>query len=149
MKKNILIFGLLITALLVLFQLGKFQLFRGNINVEMIIAVVSILFFFLGLYFSKNWKNSRNNTVKQSINYLKLKELGISDREHEVLKALVNGLSNKEIGEQLFVAESTVKTHVSNLYSKLNVNRRPQAILKAQELHLVENSEIGTKVLPN
>ncbi len=137
MKKNILTFGLLITALLILFQLSQYQLIQGDMRTEVIIAVISIVFFFLGLYFRKKWKTSGEATSNQGVNYSELKKLGISDREHEVLQELVKGFSNKEIGEKLFVSESTVKSHVSSIYSKLEVKRRPQAIIKAQELGLV------------
>lgn len=52
----------------------------------------------------------------------------LSPREIEVLKALVDGLSNKEIGEKLFISISTVKTHIINIYSKLGVKNRVEAV---------------------
>ncbi|MBO9598156.1 MAG: response regulator transcription factor [Cohnella sp.] len=57
-------------------------------------------------------------------------------REEEVLKALVRGMSNKEIAEELFISEMTVKTHVHRLYAKLGVKRRGQAIALAREIGL-------------
>ncbi len=47
------------------------------------------------------------------------------------------GLSNKEIGEKLFISESTIKTHVSNLLVKLNAKQRTQAIKIAKELRVI------------
>jgi LuxR family maltose regulon positive regulatory protein len=61
----------------------------------------------------------------------------LSEREVEVLRLVVAGLSNREIAEQLFLAIGTVKKHLSNIYGKLSVNRRAQAIARAGELNLV------------
>jgi len=61
----------------------------------------------------------------------------LSVRELEVLALMAEGLSNREIGERLFIAEGTVKNHVSNVLAKLGVRDRTQAILRAQELGLL------------
>ena len=67
----------------------------------------------------------------------KLKELTITPREHEILGLIAAGLSNREIGDKLFVSENTVKTHSSRLFEKLSVNRRVQAVQKARHLRLI------------
>jgi LuxR family maltose regulon positive regulatory protein len=61
----------------------------------------------------------------------------LSERETEVLRLVAAGLSNREIAEQLFISLGTVKTHVHNIYGKLDVGSRAQAIARAQELHLL------------
>jgi len=61
----------------------------------------------------------------------------ISERELEVLRLIAEGHSNQEIADRLVVALSTVKTHVNNLYSKLDVTNRVQAVSRAQELNLL------------
>ena len=61
----------------------------------------------------------------------------ISPREQEVLRLMSAGYSNREMAIKLSISESTVKTHVGNIYYKLNVNSRLQAILYAKELKLV------------
>jgi DNA-binding CsgD family transcriptional regulator len=66
-----------------------------------------------------------------------LEKLNISQRELEVLQYLARGLSNEEIAGQLFVSLNTVKTHLSNLYFKLDAKRRVQAVEKARALGLV------------
>jgi DNA-binding NarL/FixJ family response regulator len=56
---------------------------------------------------------------------------GLTVREQEILRALSKGFTNKEIGESLFISDKTVKTHLNNIFRKLNVTRRLQAILYA------------------
>ena len=59
------------------------------------------------------------------------------ERELEVLRHLAHGLSNREIADTLFITEGTVKNHVSNLLSKLEVRDRTQAVLKGHSLGLL------------
>jgi len=61
----------------------------------------------------------------------------LSKRELEVLQLVAEGLSNRDIAERLFLATSTVKVHTRNIYSKLNVHNRTQAVTRAQELGLL------------
>lgn len=58
----------------------------------------------------------------------------LSDREREILRLIAGGSSNREIAEALFITEGTVKNHVTNILSKLDVRDRTQAALKAREL---------------
>ena len=62
----------------------------------------------------------------------------LSDRELEVLRLLTRGLSNLEIGQQLFLSEATVKTHVTRVLGKLGVRDRVQAVVLAYESGLVQ-----------
>jgi LuxR family maltose regulon positive regulatory protein len=61
----------------------------------------------------------------------------LSDRELDVLRLIAAGLSNAEIAAQLVIATSTIKTHINNIYGKLNVRSRTQAVARARELHLI------------
>jgi LuxR family maltose regulon positive regulatory protein len=61
----------------------------------------------------------------------------LSERELEVLRLLAAGLSNKKITEELFISLSTVKTHIRNIYSKIDVHSRTNAIIRAKELGLI------------
>jgi DNA-binding NarL/FixJ family response regulator len=65
------------------------------------------------------------------------KEEKLTQREKEVLQCLVEGLSNKEIGEKLFISDKTVKIHVSKIFRKLNVNSRSQVVIYAVQNQLV------------
>lgn len=60
----------------------------------------------------------------------------LSEREREILRLISQGASNREIADKLFITEGTVKNHVSNILSKLDVRDRTQAALKARELGL-------------
>jgi DNA-binding NarL/FixJ family response regulator len=61
----------------------------------------------------------------------------LSERELEILAVLAAGASNREIAQQLYITEGTVKNHVTNILGKLGVRDRMQAALKARELGLV------------
>ena len=135
MKKTILVFAALILALLVLFQLSTYSVVSGNLNIEIIIVDIALVFFFIGMYLNK--KRSQQPSVSTEINQKNLQNLDLSKREYEVLQAIALGFSNKEIADQLFVSESTIKTHVSSVLTKLNAKRRTQAIQIAKELQIL------------
>lgn len=67
----------------------------------------------------------------------------LTDREQEVLTAIARGLSNLEISESLFIGAATVKTHVSNILSKLAIRDRAQAVVFAYESKLVTAGDQG------
>ena len=83
-----------------------------------------------------------SGVVKEKINQQKHRkpELydNLSKREMEVLKILAQGFSNQEIADQLFISLKTVKTHVSNIFNKLEVNDRTQATIYAIQHKLVD-----------
>ena len=135
MKKTIIVFSLLIIALLILFQLSKFSVLSGDLKIETTIAIVAVIFFFIGVYIHK--KSYKKPTPNNEIDKEKIKALEITSREYEVLKHISEGLSNREIGERLFVSESTIKTHVSNLLLKLNAKRRTEALKIAKQLQII------------
>ncbi|APZ45685.1 LuxR family transcriptional regulator [Polaribacter reichenbachii] len=136
MKKTVLVFSLLILAILLLFQFSKYALISNDLQLEIIIGLIAIVFFFIGIFIHK--KSLQKPVVSSSvINQKKIKELEISNREYEVLQKIAEGLSNKEIANDLFVSESTIKTHVSNILLKLNAKRRTQAIQIAKAYKII------------
>ena len=136
MKRIVLVFGIVIICLLALFKISTYYWVSGGLEAQWIIAALAIIFFAVGAWITNNNKNSRPKTAFTRDQNMVAK-LAISKRELEVLDALAKGHSNKEIGALLFVSESTVKSHVSNLLVKLNAKRRTQAINIAQQLNLV------------
>jgi len=135
-KKTILIFSSLILAILLLFQISKYSLATGNSSSEWVIATVAVIFFVIGVYLNKKSLHKTTSSDVE-IDQKKIDALGLSKREFEVLNGIASGLSNKEIGEKLFLSESTIKTHVSNLFVKLNAKRRTQAVQKAKALQII------------
>ena len=77
-------------------------------------------------YFQKTFKEETNNTAatENLLQYL-------TQREEEVLELLTQGVTYKGVAQQLFISETTVKTHVNNIFQKLQVNDRTQAVLYA------------------
>jgi DNA-binding NarL/FixJ family response regulator len=65
-------------------------------------------------------------------------EVGLSKRELSILEQLESGASNQEIGKRLFLAEQTVKFHLTNIYRKLGVSTRTEAVHNAYERGLIE-----------
>jgi DNA-binding CsgD family transcriptional regulator len=153
--KRVLFYGLLGGALLVLLRALEYQYFVLAYPGEIYGGLVAAIFSALGVYLGVQWARSRLRevTVIKEIpvpvpvpppesgpfapDAGRLKELGITPREHEILGLIAEGLSNREIGERLFVSENTVKTHSSRVFDKLGVNRRVQAVQKGKELGLI------------
>jgi DNA-binding CsgD family transcriptional regulator len=147
--RRVVFYGLLGGVLLVLLKVIEYQYFVRAYPGEVYGGLVAAIFAALGIYFGRQWSHHREVTVIREVEVRvpqggpfvldagKLKELGITPREHEILGLIAEGLSNREIGERLFVSENTVKTHSSRLFDKLGVNRRVQAVVKGRELGLI------------
>jgi DNA-binding CsgD family transcriptional regulator len=136
LKQVIIAFGLLITALLVLFNVAeRYNVNGGNQN-GIWIAGFSILFLVIGIILSRKLFQKTVTITKSTagLDIAKLQIKGLSKREAEILVLINNGLSNLQIADQLFISEHTVKKHVSNIFLKLNVERRTEAIKRAIEL---------------
>ena len=135
MKKTILIFGMLAFAILALLQLSQFALISGDVTIELVISGIAIVFFVIGVVIQKRFR--KEETIQKQVDQKQLEAIGLSKREYEVLLEMASGHSNKEIAAHLFVSESTIKTHVSNVLLKLDAKRRTQAIQKAKELQIL------------
>ena len=72
----------------------------------------------------------------------------LTDRETEVLHSLTQGINYKQISKLLFISESTVKTHINNIFTKLSVNDRTQAVLYALK-HGIESIAKKPDLLKN
>ncbi len=135
MKRTVLIFGMLALAILALLQLSRYSLLSGDLMIELVISGIAIVFFIIGVFIQKRFK--KVEVISQEIDQKQIEIIGLSKREYEVLLEMASGYSNKEIAERLYVSESTIKTHVSNVFTKLDAKRRTQAIQKAKELQIL------------
>ena len=145
MKQTVIGFGLLVFAVLILVQLAKFSHFQSNLTVEVWIVIFSVLFLALGFFLSRKLSAPTVITEKViieqqphfAVDKKQLEKLNLSKREYEMLQLINDGLSNQQIADKLFVSENTVKKHVSNLFLKLDVERRTEAIKKGKELRII------------
>ena len=145
------LYGLVLALLAGLMTWAKYRFLLVDHVFEIYGLIIAVVFVGLGIWMGL--RLSRPKTiVKQEIVIKEvqvragvvspvdpkvLQELNVSERELEVLQCLARGLSNEEIAGQLFVSLNTVKTHLSNLYFKLEVKRRTQAVEKARLLGLI------------
>jgi two-component system, NarL family, response regulator LiaR len=142
MKRTILIYSAVLAVLVFLLKFVEYRYFVRDLSLEFYVGLVAILFTGIGVWAGLKITGKKTVVVTQAatdfkVNEDQLRQLGISKREYEVLELLARGLTNQEIGDRLFVSLNTVKTHLSNLFIKLDVKRRTQAIQKAKELHLL------------
>jgi two-component system, NarL family, response regulator LiaR len=141
--KRVLLYGAAGGILIALLKLIEYQYFVRTFPGEVYGALVALIFTGVGLYVGLRSVKPRE-VVREvrvagpfAVDARKVRELGLTPREHEILGLIAEGLSNREIGERLFVSENTVKTHSSRLFEKMSVSRRTQAVVKGRELGLI------------
>ena len=135
--KRIILYGLAGGVLIALLKYLEYQHFVRAYSTEIYGGIVALIFTAVGIYFGMRLTKKVEKGGPFVLNQEKLKELGLTPREHEILALIAAGLSNKEIAEKLFVSENTVKTHSSRLFDKMDVNRRVQAVQKGKDLGLI------------
>ena len=145
MKKHILIYGLCGGALILLLKLVEYRFLVVEHSIEIYGGLIALLFAGLGIWLGLKLTKTRETIVVKEVrvtepftlNEPRLRELGITRRELEILELIARGLSNREIAEKLFVSENTVKTHSSRLFDKLSARRRTQAVQLGKEFGLI------------
>ncbi len=134
--KIILGYGLLLAAAAFALEWLQYQYFLKSYSAEIYIVLIAFGFAALGI-----WIGIRLTAKSDGAAFLRndaaIASLGISPREMEVLSALASGQSNKEIARSLSVSPNTIKTHIANLFEKLDVDRRVRAIEKAKFLRII------------
>src|SRR5689334_8065965 len=118
-------------------------------SIEIYIGCIALIFTALGIWLALKLSKPKIETVviekevyiARDENFVPdaslISRLEISKRELEILNLLAQGHSNDEIAARIFVSLSTVKTHNQNLFAKLDVKRRTQAVEKAKRLNLI------------
>lgn len=144
--KQIVLYGLILGLLLVALKMLEINLIVIRHSFEVYAGIVALLFCIVGIWVGIKFVNvpkpqkivvevqgTNNWKVEEKI----IEQLGISKREYEVLELIAQGHTNQEVADKLFVSPNTIKTHLANLFAKLDVNRRTQAIQRAKELNIL------------
>jgi two-component system, NarL family, response regulator LiaR len=140
MKRTIVIYGLSLAALIFLLKFIEYRFLVRDLSLEFYIGAIAIFFTVLGVWAGLKLTKKKTIIITNpafQFDQSRIDSLGISKREYEVLELMAKGLSNQEIADKLFVSLNTIKTHSSNLFLKLEVSRRTQAVQKAKELQLI------------
>lgn len=108
---------------------------------EIYIGLIALFFTVLGFWIA-NQQVKQHTTAAQiqspvAIDEAALQKLGLSSREYEVLQLLAKGFSNADIAANLHLSLSTVKTHASGVFRKMDVKSRTQAIEKARRIKVI------------
>lgn len=146
--KHIILYGVTLAVLVFALKWLQWKFLIVDNAIDIYIGLVALFFTALGIWVATQLTQSKVETVIVEkevyvhtedfrINEEELQKLGLSNREYEVLQLLSQGQSNAQIAEKLFLSLSTIKTHVSNLYSKMEVKSRTQAVDKAKRLGII------------
>ena len=144
---HILIYGLCGGILIVALRMIEFHFLVVAHSIEIYSGLIAALFAGVGIWLGLKFTKKKEVVIVKevpvpaaapfSLNEARLKDLGITKRELEILELIAQGMSNREIAEKLFVSENTVKTHSSRLFDKLAAKRRTQAVQIAKEMGLL------------
>ena len=147
--KALFLYGICMALLLFLLKWLEIKYLIVDHAFEIYAGSIALIFTALGIWLALKLTRQKVKTIVVEkeilvqkngpfiLNEKELENLGISKREHEVLQLMSEGLSNNEIAERMYVSLNTIKTHSSNLFVKLDVKRRTQAIEKGRKLQLI------------
>ena len=142
MKRTVLYYGLAMAGLFIALKALEYTALIRMGSVEIYVGIVALFFTGLGIWIASAMKKpAKKEPVPVSPSFQKnekaIADMGLTEREMEILELIAQGHSNQEIAGELFISLSTVKTHCSNIFSKLDVKRRTQAIQRAKELGVI------------
>ena len=136
MTRTILVWALVLAGGAFALQWLEYQYLVRALPQEVYVGIVGVAFAAGGVWVG--WKlTQRRAPGPFERNTAAIAALGLTGQELRVLEKLAAGQSNKEIARTLGLSPNTVKTHVANLFAKLEVSRRTQAISKARDLHVI------------
>lgn len=148
-NKSIILYSISLALLLFFLKWLELRFIIFDHSFEIYIGFIALIFTGLGIWLALKLSKPKIKTVVVEkevyvtrndgfvLDESQVAQLGLSKRELEILGLLAQGHSNQEIAAKLFVSLSTVKTHLQNLFEKLDVKRRTQAIEKARRLNLI------------
>jgi two-component system, NarL family, response regulator LiaR len=142
---QLILYGICMALLLFLLKWLELRFVIIDHALEVYVGAIALIFTGLGIWLAMKIVKPKLRVVEKevyvskpfSMNQKELELLNLSKRELEVLQLMAEGLSNKEIADRLFVSLSTIKTHANNLFDKMNVERRTQAIEKGKRLGII------------
>lgn len=142
---HVLIYGLSGGVLIALLRYIEFRFLIVEHSFEIYGGLIAALFAGVGIWLGIKLTRKKEVVVIKEVpaaqpfalNEARLKDLGITKRELEILELIARGMSNREIAEKLFVSENTIKTHSSRLFDKLSAKRRTQAVQIGKEMGLI------------
>jgi NarL family two-component system response regulator LiaR len=137
MIRTIILWGLVLTAGAFALQWLQYQYLVRAFSREIYVAVIGVAFAAGGVWVGWRLTSRAHPSQPFERNNAALASLGLTRQEVRVLDALAAGQSNKEIARALGLSPNTVKTHIANLFAKLEVARRTQALRKAHDLRLI------------
>ena len=153
-NKATIVYSISLAFLLFLLRWLELRFIIFNHSFEIYIGFIALIFTALGIWLALKLSKPKPDSyrvetvvvekevyVTRNENFVldtsPVSQLELSKRELEILDLLAQGHSNQEIAAKLFVSLSTVKTHIQNLFEKLEVKRRIQAVEKAKRLNLI------------
>ena len=148
-NKATIVYSISLAFLLFLLKWLELRFIIFDHSFEIYIGFIAVIFTALGIWLALKLSKPKIETVvvekevyvTRNENFVLdtslVSQLELSKRELEILGLLAQGHSNQEIAAKLFVSLSTVKTHIQNLFEKLDVKRRTQAVEKAKRLNLI------------
>ena len=136
--KTLILYGIALAVMTAILKFIEYRYYVRDLSLEMYVGLVAAIFIGLGVWIGvRVTRKTVKSRIVEPVDAARIKEIGITMRELEVLQLIAEGHSNREIADKLFVSTSTVKTHSSNLFFKLDARRRTQAIQRAKELRLI------------
>jgi DNA-binding CsgD family transcriptional regulator len=147
--KATIVYSISLALLLFLLKWLELRFIIYDHSFEIYIGLIAVIFTALGIWLALKLSKPKIETVvvekevyvNSNDDFVPdtslISQLELTKRELEILSLLAQGHSNQEIAATIFVSLSTVKTHLQNLFEKLEVKRRTQAIEKAKRLHLI------------
>ncbi len=136
MSRAIILWAALLAVGAFALQWLEYQYVARVFSREIYIGIIGTAFAAGGVWLG--WKlASRSAPGPFALNFAAQASLGLTGQEMKVLERLGAGKSNKDIARALGLSPNTVKTHTANLYAKLSVGSRGQAVSKARGLHLI------------